>query len=549
MSSTLPATIYRLTGVAPTADAMFDATASGRLAAPDVDVEEIEIAGAPAILYFRQHPQAKTGWCPGLSRLTGVPLALMRQDAEAVLVVAVGDSVYALTFGQGYLSVNDVRERGFGLRCALRVVDPGQVQDVVRRALGGLSRQDSTFVPSGIPIGGVGLRGYDELVKKLGGLIKAADLGLSHRESVSVEGSDGLRLPIPLDPPKFLELLRRLNAIRNRPVRSEFEPLEAIQPVCDRELGDQLDALLDEGLRGDGDLRLQIVIPADLVERRHESRSYRIKVGSATIVRDELDLADLRWRCKVQYCLNPVAALRAGRIDMCSNRDGTESIGHAPAIRWIEAMVSIGSRVYQLSDGEWYECGAAYLERIRRRMRELVVAEPELGMLPWQLGEDEEDYNLRMQHHFGRAAYVCMDRKFLRTPQHNRGKGIEICDGFTSRHTLVHVKAADSSEPLSHQFNQALISTRALCTEKEARAKFATKVAQLSGGQITVPENFMPHKVILAILLKGKELTPESLYPFAQVALVNLADTLKREHGVTVEVAGIPVETACEEAA
>lgn len=131
----------------------------------------------------------------------------------------------------------------------------------------------------------------------------------------------------------------------------------------------------------------------------------------------------------------------------------------------------------------------------------------------------------------------------------NRGKGIEICDGFTSRHTLVHVKAADSSEPLSHQFNQALISTRALCTEKEARAKFATKVAQLSGGQITVPENFMPHKVILAILLKGKELTPESLYPFAQVALVNLADTLKREHGVTVEVAGIPVETACEEAA
>lgn len=44
----------------------------------------------------------------------------------------------------------------------------------------------------------------------------------------------------------------------------------------------------------------------------------------------------------------------------------------------------------------------------------------------------------------------------------------------------------------------------------------------------------------MAILRKGKELTPDSLYPFAQVALVNTADALKRDHGVMVEVVGIP---------
>ncbi|MEV4565140.1 DUF6119 family protein [Nonomuraea sp. NPDC049419] len=548
-STTLNATVHRLTGVTPTTEGMFDATASGRLSEPGVTVHPFEINGAPALLYYRQLPPAQPGWCSGLSRLTDVPLDLLRQDAEAVLVVAVDGHVYAITFGQGYLSITGLKERGFGLRCALRVVDPDQVQDVVRRTIGGLSRQDSTLAPSGIPIGVVGVRGYTELVKKLGGLIKAADLGLSHRETVSIEGRDGLRLPIPLEPAKFLALLRRLNEVRNRPVRPQFESLEAIQPVGDETLLQQLDAMLDEGLRGTGDVRVQIVIPADLSERRHECRSYLIRVGSAPIVRDEPDLEDLRWRCKVQHRRTPVAALREGRIDMCADGEGKQSIGYASAIRWVEAAVSVGARIYQLSDGEWYECGAVYIDEIKRRMRELVVEQPELAMLPWRPGESEKDYNERMQHRFGPATYVCLDRKLFRTLQHRRGNGLEACDGVTNRHTLVHVKMAESSEPLSHQFNQALISTQALYEEPMARAKFSAKVAQVSGGRLTVPEDFRPKKVMLAILLKGKDLTPDSLYPFAQVALVNLADTLMRQYGVTVEVVGIPIEAVSGEEA
>ncbi|GHH72982.1 hypothetical protein GCM10017673_28800 [Streptosporangium violaceochromogenes] len=546
---TLPATVYRLTGIAPTMDAMFDATSVGRLAEHGVEVVPIDVSGAPAILYSRQLPAARTNWSAGLSHLAGVSVDLARQDGEAVLVVGVGEHVYGIGFGRGYLSMTDAKEPGFGLRCALRVVDPRQVQDVVRRTLGGVSRQDSTFVPGGIPIGGIGLRDHAELVRKLGGLIRAADLGLSHRETVSVEGADGLRLPIPVDPKAFLALLHRLNEISGREVPPEFGPLEAIRPVGGAALRARLDALLDEGLRGHGDLCLQIVVPVDLADRRHEARSYRIKIGSAVIVRDELDLDDLRWRCGVQYCLSPATALRKGYVEMCAGREGGELIGRVQAVRWIEATVSVGAYVYQLSDGEWYECGALYVESIRRRLRELIVDTPEPEMPPWRFGEKEEDYNLRVQHHFGRSNYVCLDQRFIRTSQHCRGRGFEACDGFTHRHALVHVKAAAGSQPLSHQFNQALVSTQALFFQPEARARFSAMVAQVSGGQITVPEDFVPRKVVLAVLLKGKEVTPDTLYPFAQVALVNLADTLRRDHGVTVEVVGIPAEVAWEEAA
>lgn len=161
------ATVYRLVGIAPTLDAIFNATAAGRLAESGMDFVLMELAGAPGILYFRQHPTTDTSWCARLSQLCGVTLDLTRHDSEALLIVAVGEYVYAVGFGRGYRAIIDAIEPGFGLRCALRLIDPLQVQGVVRRAMGGVPRQDSTFVPSGIPIEGIGVVAHAELVEKL----------------------------------------------------------------------------------------------------------------------------------------------------------------------------------------------------------------------------------------------------------------------------------------------------------------------------------------------------------------------------------------------
>ncbi|WP_425451550.1 hypothetical protein [Sphaerisporangium album] len=38
---------------------------------------------------------------------------------------------------------------------------------------------------------------------------------------------------------------------------------------------------------------------------------------------------------------------------------------------------------------------------------------------------------------------------------------------------------------MSHQFNQALISTQALFLEPQAREKFRARVAEFSGGRLT----------------------------------------------------------------
>ncbi|MEO3785740.1 TIGR04141 family sporadically distributed protein [Actinocorallia sp. B10E7] len=92
---------------------------------------------------------------------------------------------------------------------------------------------------------------------------------------------------------------------------------------------------------------------------------------------------------------------------------------------------------------------------------------------------------------------------------------------------MIHVKPADRSAPLSHQFMQALVSTEALHLRAEARTSFAELVASVSGGTRTVPPDTVPKKIIFAIMLKtGK-------------ALASTCETLRR-YGVDVEVIAVP---------
>src|SRR5690606_19439538 len=100
-----------------------------------------------------------------------------------------------------------------GLRFTIRAVDAEQVRSVVRRSMTGLGRQDSTHVPSGIPIGHIGLSEYAEIVGKLAGMVDPRDLGLDRSRPVRVEGGAGLRLRIPLDRDRLVALLRRISEI------------------------------------------------------------------------------------------------------------------------------------------------------------------------------------------------------------------------------------------------------------------------------------------------------------------------------------------------
>ena len=102
------------------------------------------------------------------------------------------------------------------------------------------------------------------------------------------------------------------------------------------------------------------------------------------------------------------------------------------------------------------------------------------------------------------------------------------------------VKRAEGSAPLSHLFWQGLISAQSLVAgPPSVLDRFVSTVAKLPGGR-SLTTDFKPTKVVYAILLpKGKQLTPDTLFPFSQATLAH-AGRILGTYGINVEVVGIP---------
>ncbi|HZC25416.1 MAG TPA: DUF6119 family protein, partial [Actinopolymorphaceae bacterium] len=120
--------------------------------------------------------------------------------------------------------------------------------------------------------------------------------------------------------------------------------------------------------------------------------------------------------------------------------------------------------------------------------------------------------------------------------------GVEICDLLARDGTFVHVKHAHGSAPLSHLFMQALVAVQTFKNSSQTRQNFYAQVKKLDGSW-PISAEFEPTRLVFAILLKaGTPLGPDTLFPFAQVALVQVERTLRTLYDVDVEVIGIDPE-------
>jgi uncharacterized protein (TIGR04141 family) len=138
-----------------------------------------------------------------------------------------------------------------------------------------------------------------------------------------------------------------------------------------------------------------------------------------------------------------------------------------------------------------------------------------------------------------RGQYLCLDKnRAVRNPLGARSP-LEICDLLGPGNELIHVKRAEGSAPLSHLFSQGLISAQSLVAGPSAvRERFVKTVAEPPHGR-SLAADFKPTKVVYAILMpKGRELTPDTLFPFSRATLAHAARILGT-YGIDVDVVGI----------
>ncbi|MEU5082999.1 MULTISPECIES: DUF6119 family protein [Streptomyces] len=544
--STSLRTLYRLVDVVPNRDGMRAALDHEQLASLDAEFHDAHHERLPVPWLFLSAgiEKEKAAWCDEIARTTGCDVSERVRRTAALLMLAVDGEVYAIGYDQGYRLIPDrLKDRRFGLRYAARQVDPLQVRGLIAHTMGE-ARTDIALVPGGTSVTRFGVREHQQFVTSLRGVLQSN--GLTRAQSgrgvtVSVEGGAGLRLPLGIEPADLVADIREIARVcRDDSPDPALEFVEHITPVKDTATLALLEQELEAALGDPADGRITLGVPGDHWTYYQAAGAVQLRIdGCGVTMGDAFELDHVLDRLRTRPAGGRLAALRRSTVTLYRHHRAAheDRLVATPLLRWIEAGISLGERRFLLMDCEWYETGARYLAAIKDTVTRLINRPPSVELPAWEPGEKEDLYNESIAR-MG-DGYVCLDRKNVGNPL-KAGNEVEICDVLTPDNTLVLVKRAHRSGPLSHLFSQGLVAVQMLKESAEVRAQFARKVFEQSRGRRIMPLDFVPRRLVFGILLKDgtEELTPETLFPFSQVTLVETAKTL-RSWGVEVEVVGI----------
>ncbi|MFD9722766.1 DUF6119 family protein [Streptomyces sp. NPDC059072] len=504
-------------------------------------VEEVTTGNAPALLCHgvigRHRPP---DWASAVHALTGRKAAVENRTAACALLLPVAGEVFALTFGMGHLLLDQSRiAPGFGFNFVLRAAPPDAIRQVTHSLMDARGRTDRSSAAQGQHIRTFPIEEYGEVVSRLVGGLDSTGLtiGKRSRRTAQIAGTDALKIHLGARPDDLIQDLSEiLEVLARQSPAPDFEAIARVRPL---KSGDPrrttLDARLDDLLGAPADTgTLALAVPAACLDQEDAALSYQVKVGSVRRRVPSLTIDDVLALLDGIPSGRRLDALSSGYIQMHRDEEGTDPVSaQVRAHKWLTAEISLGSSRYFHHEGRWFEIGDQYLEGIRREVETLLKTPAGLTLPPWttELGT-EGDYNLEAAKH----GFLCLDRQLIRTAQHPHG--FEAADLLARDGTLIHVKRAASSAPLSHLFAQGRVSADALRFDSEARAEFIRRVREQDPGR-RIRDDFTPTKLVYAIALKGgKPLTTANLFTFAQVSLLQAVRAL-RAQGTEVSVVGI----------
>lgn len=537
-SGTARHSVYRLT-IDPTLEAMTAAL----LPDYDTSIENAERADCLMVTATGRRVRQQVHWRPNYQQLTGIDVVLDSSNPFAVVLIAVDDIVYAITFGSATHLLNpECVDSGFGLRFAARVLNPDQISELISNTLTGKSRVESTIMAGGAPIAAFGNLTRGNLVRKLAGKPKGFVLPTAGRLSsrpARIVGADYLSLSLGQAPEDMVSDLREITKIYEA---YELDPrlewtswIRCLDKRANTSTIAELDLLLARELGDEDPTSVGFAIPINTLSDYDEIGSFKIRTGRSTRRLRTLDREDILDEVRLLPPEDRVRVLRQGWVQPCSDLDCKDKHGpQTSAISWLSCEIAIGSELFVLIEGNWYRIGAAHMDNIRNQVAEILDRSTGLPLPAWpRRYSKEEDYLKKVVAKQARHLRI-MDRKLVRSKLH--WHGIEACDALHYGDAAVyHFKKAAASSPLSHLFAQAVVAHDANHNDAESRAAFAKQVKRHH--KIDIDEAFRPQKIVLAIKWKdGQQLTAATMPTFAQIALLYAVNALR---GVDVYVVSI----------
>lgn len=531
LSSSRATTLYRLTGAK---------NLKAYLSDPGIDVECTDepfvSQGLSCFLRYGYSASPRPSWQTHVESLIGHPVLLPGTSPFAVLLVQKPPWAYALTWGDGYVMLEDEYvEQGFGLGFAMHRLDEFQMGSITSQALDTSSRVAQISFPRGAPFGSFGIRAHGELVSRLRGLADLAGLESARGSAVArrtIKAADSLQIPLAQD---FTALISDIDVIAGVADLSEPDnALRAVAQVRPLRRGSrtivELDRRLSVALNEPETMQIDIAWPADSAVDMSEALSFRITslgTGGPIHIEAPIQLVDITERLRRIPVTRRAEALKLGHIQAYSDEEGTERVGGgSTAKKWVSFETVIDSVRYVLRNGSWYRIGEAYAQQIADEVGSILGNKATLNFPRWVPTGKSDDENRYCKLAAPSVGGISIDRRFAKTPRHAK---VELCDIFGPKDELIHVKWLGTAPAFSHLISQAEASMSALQNEPDALTWLSEEVRKQSVQKRTV--RGVPDNIVLAGA--GRQWNVKELFAMSQISLLRFIHGLPRNISVT----------------
>lgn len=444
----------------------------------------------------------------------------------ALLFVKIDDTVFILTFGQGFHLFDAAKiEMNFGLKVCLNLLNVESIRSIDKSSFEQHPTQSREQTGVATELQYFGLNIEQDLLRAITG--KPNDKKFGKR----ISGMDALKLSIEVELKELADTLKSvLTAFKDDAYKKgSFAWVDHIGEVKDKSLHEQLDIEILAKINAGNFEHIWLSVP-DIIDwdrvvgfkyssAKSSPRYYDIRMPDfiKTLKVDSIDIKKLNQR-KI----------------LCVDSDDF-IVYEKPVYRFIYAEVTYQSDVYILNNGKWYRISQQFTEQVNNYFSSIQKYE---NSLPVYNDETEGHYNERVAVS-NPNSFVLLDKKNIRVT--GAASPVEPCDLFRNGEEFIHVKRYGGSSVLSHLFNQGLVSGELFQMEPEFRnllnAKLPEKYKLINIDDRPKPNDY---QVVFAIISESDE---ENLsIPF--FSKISLKHVVTRLHaiGFVVTVAKISVD-------
>ncbi|WP_164988189.1 DUF6119 family protein [Bradyrhizobium betae] len=501
-------------------------------------------------LFVGQAPAVPPTWFDFVSGFaTGGLRRLVNQSCAAVLFLEVipDDKRFAkrtvvLTFGTGHHSLDpDALERSFGLKVVLNAVARSNLRSLDIATLDATTFQKRIQASRDADLQGFGIDVDRDLLRLAAGSPK------DNSFARSLAGKDALTLHTKTSPADVIEKCKTaLKLHQATDYKVDFGFIDFISPVRQQDLLEQLDSLafveLQELVKGHAS-DLHITLP-DILSPEESAEVGYFGIG----------LKSGRKQVYTQIAIEDyVEELRAGQIaeiaDMAELRGSheirviTDGEGDKKQRRKLYDCfvyeLTYKSDTYVLFAGDWFVVDKAFHAAVENDFAKLVAKKPFVASTKT---ESEREFITELDAH---KNLLNLDQVKL-SPASAPGANLEPCDFLSTTKQFIHLKDGHSSAPISHLWNQGVVSAESFVRDekfridlrkevkkRQTRSKKAGFDAILPDGRSKpVPSEFT---VVFGIMRdRYKKSGVISIPFFSKVSLRSVADR--------IQLMGFPVE-------